>query len=175
MQLLPARVNVLWDNLGVEGASEIVRRTRETAAIALSTAGGEMAARLLNLFLQPQVPYFAGQVRTSYGQYTHNPAPVTPVQIEVVATFSPDTGNILWYRAEELHLGLSAFVLDWFESADDGAGTSVCDAGRIDAVRVSMMGLGPEMIYVLDPRTRVAIGGLGLSNPLIGGAVPRRF
>lgn len=152
----PARVGVLWDVGGVEGERAIIFETRKTAAIALSVAAGGMVAELLNTLL-PIHPIAPAQIRTSCGTCTNDPRPDVPVQIEVMAVISPDAGGVLVASVEFLRLGLAAMVLNWFDT-----NRGVCEAGKIEAVRVSLLGLGMvELTFELDPFTRYIVGGSG--------------
>lgn len=174
MGALPARVNVLWDDWGVQDAPSMTATLREAAAKALSEASAGMVATLINTTLLLRVPIAPSQIRTSCGTCTNDPRPDVPVQIEAMAVISSDKAGLLVANAGTLRLGLASMVLNWFEDNE-----GVCQGANIEAVRVSLIGLGmEELTCELDPYTRQIVGGSGgdLSQTTFGmTTVPRIY
>lgn len=112
---------------------------------------------LLNRRVQPEA-VIAGQIRTGIGTYTEDPAPPLAVQLEVTVTFASDPEGVLWRQVEALRYDLSVAVLDWF---DDGPQLGLCEMADIRTVRVSVLGLGEEHVFELEPLRRILVDGEG--------------
>lgn len=155
--VLPVRVDVYWDDQGVNDATDMVRTSRWLTARGLGEATERIVAEELNALVPSSGSLRVSDIRRGLSTYTSEPPPAVPVQLEVAIVilfgdFIPPPE-----LRDHLRLKIAMRLVNWFDEQIPGT----FDRGHIRAIRLSLW-MEPEVLqFELDPVRGVLLGGEG--------------